>query len=151
MLVTDKPAFREHLARFALDRLWRLYLDTWQIAVPMLKRAGISNNHSLRDNEMITAIASAGNRLGTSHPCPRVESAPDPFDLTTRPRRGQCPDARSGFGGTVRIPPGEGAQPAVWWPCAPFTKGRSLCLSGLSQAGSALLELMHVPVDGVLG
>ncbi|MGV9866375.1 hypothetical protein [Rhodococcus koreensis] len=56
-LVTDKPAFREHLACFALDRLWRLYLDTWQVAVPMLERAGISNDHVLRNDDMITALA----------------------------------------------------------------------------------------------
>ena len=55
--VTDKPAFREHLACFALDRLWRLYLDTWQVAVPMLERAGIRNDHSLHDEDMITAVA----------------------------------------------------------------------------------------------
>ncbi|MFZ2174791.1 MAG: DUF5677 domain-containing protein, partial [Rhodococcus sp. (in: high G+C Gram-positive bacteria)] len=46
-LVTDKRAFREHLASFALDRLWRLYVETWRVAVPMLDRAGISSDGSL--------------------------------------------------------------------------------------------------------
>ncbi|AHK31074.1 hypothetical protein OPAG_04145 [Rhodococcus opacus PD630] len=57
MLVTDKPAFREHLASFALDRLWRLYVETWRVAVPMLDRAGISSDGSLEDDEIVTAVA----------------------------------------------------------------------------------------------
>ncbi|RZL71009.1 MAG: hypothetical protein EOP32_40680 [Rhodococcus sp. (in: high G+C Gram-positive bacteria)] len=57
MLITDKRAFREHLASFALDQLWRLYLDTWRVALPMLDRAGISSAGSLYDDEILTAVA----------------------------------------------------------------------------------------------
>ncbi|EKT76705.1 hypothetical protein WSS_A41275 [Rhodococcus opacus M213] len=55
MLVTDKHAFRGHLASFALDRLWRLYVETWRIAVPMLDRAGISSDESL-DADTMTSV-----------------------------------------------------------------------------------------------
>jgi len=46
-IVTDKPEFREHLASFALDQLWRLYIKTWQVAMPLLEEAGISSDESL--------------------------------------------------------------------------------------------------------
>ncbi|MBA8964474.1 hypothetical protein JOJ86_005289 [Rhodococcus percolatus] len=92
-LVTDKPAFREHLACFALDRLWRLYLDTWQVAAPMLERAGISNDHSLRDDEMITAIA----RLRETGSVPLVHA--HEWKLPRRPLR---PDNKTPGAPTIR-------------------------------------------------
>jgi hypothetical protein len=46
-IVTDKPEFREHLASFALDQLWRLYVETWNVTMPLLEEAGISSDESL--------------------------------------------------------------------------------------------------------
>ena len=37
IIITDKPEFREHLASFALDQLWRLYIETWNVATPLLR------------------------------------------------------------------------------------------------------------------
>lgn len=41
-LVTDKKEFREHLAEFAYDQLWRQHLETLLGAVDLLEESGIS-------------------------------------------------------------------------------------------------------------
>jgi Family of unknown function (DUF5677) len=58
-MITDKPEFREHLASFALDQLWRLYVETWQVAMPLLEQAGISSDDNLTLEEIEPTI----NRL----------------------------------------------------------------------------------------
>jgi hypothetical protein len=55
-IVTDKPEFREHLASFALDQLWRLYIETWQVAMPLLEAAGINYDESLTYEEIEPVI-----------------------------------------------------------------------------------------------
>lgn len=52
IMTTDKPEFREHLAAFALDQLWRLYVDTWQVAMPLLSAACISSDDTLTFDEL---------------------------------------------------------------------------------------------------
>ena len=51
-IVTDKPEFREYLASFALDQLWRLYIETWKVTMPLLRTAGITSDESLSLDEM---------------------------------------------------------------------------------------------------
>jgi hypothetical protein len=51
-IVTDKSEFRDHLASFALDQLWRLYVETWKVTLPLLESAGISSDDSLDFDEM---------------------------------------------------------------------------------------------------
>jgi hypothetical protein len=46
-LITDKPEFRAHLASFALDQLWRLYVETWKVTLPLMDAAAISSDDSL--------------------------------------------------------------------------------------------------------
>jgi hypothetical protein len=46
-IITDKREFREHLANFALDQLWRLYIETWEAGGPLLEKAGITMDASL--------------------------------------------------------------------------------------------------------
>jgi hypothetical protein len=55
-VITDKPEFREHLASFALDQLWRLYVETWNVTMPLLEEAGISGDESLTFDEMEPVI-----------------------------------------------------------------------------------------------
>jgi|SRR5215469_9658212 len=58
-IITDKPEFREHLTSFALDQMWRLYVETWMVTMPLLEKAGISSDESLGSDEMEPVI----NRL----------------------------------------------------------------------------------------
>ncbi|MEU4214044.1 DUF5677 domain-containing protein [Actinoplanes sp. NPDC026623] len=51
-LITDKQEFREHLASFALDQLWRLYTETWKVAIPFLEAAGISSDDAVGWDQM---------------------------------------------------------------------------------------------------
>lgn len=51
-IITDMPEFREHLASFALDQLWRLHVETWKITIPFLEAAGLSSDESLKWDEM---------------------------------------------------------------------------------------------------
>jgi len=51
-VITDKPEFREHLAAFALDQLWRLFLDTLKAAEPLIEAAGLSSDPALDFEEM---------------------------------------------------------------------------------------------------
>lgn len=69
-IVTDKPEFREHLASFALDQLWRLYVETWQVAEPLSEEAGISSDESLTFEEMRPII----NRLTAIGKVPLVHA-----------------------------------------------------------------------------
>lgn len=46
-MITDKPEFRAHLASFALDQLWRLYVDTWHVTSPLMEAAAISTDDGL--------------------------------------------------------------------------------------------------------
>jgi hypothetical protein len=62
-VITDKPEFREHLAAFALDQLWRLYIETWQAAMPLLEEAGINSDETLKFEE-IQPVIDALLRLG---------------------------------------------------------------------------------------
>jgi hypothetical protein len=55
-VITDKAEFREHLAKFALDQLWRLYIQTWQVATPLLNEAGIESDESLTMKEIQPVI-----------------------------------------------------------------------------------------------
>lgn len=43
-IITDKPEFRAHLASFALDQLWRLYVETWEVTLPLMEAAAISSD-----------------------------------------------------------------------------------------------------------
>jgi hypothetical protein len=56
-ITTDKPEFREYLAAFALDQLWVLYIDTWQVAMPLLSGAGIGSESALTFDELTAALA----------------------------------------------------------------------------------------------
>lgn len=51
-IVTDKPEFRDHLTAFAIDQLWRLYIETWQSAMPLLEAAGIGSDNALELSEI---------------------------------------------------------------------------------------------------
>jgi hypothetical protein len=51
-LITDKPEFRAHLASFALDQLWRLYVETWKVTLPLMDAAAISSDDSLGSVDM---------------------------------------------------------------------------------------------------
>jgi hypothetical protein len=46
-MATDKPEFREHLASFALDQLWRLFVETWASTAPLAEQAGIGSAQDL--------------------------------------------------------------------------------------------------------
>ncbi|CAM5343202.1 hypothetical protein STANM337S_01146 [Streptomyces tanashiensis] len=45
--VTNSVHFREHLAAFALDQLWRLHVECWEATVPFMEDAGISSDESV--------------------------------------------------------------------------------------------------------
>lgn len=51
-MITDKREFRAHLASFALDQLWRLYLETWKVTLPLMEAAAISSDDSLGSVDM---------------------------------------------------------------------------------------------------
>lgn len=51
-MITDKPESREHLASFALDQLWRLYVETWEVTLPLMEAAAISSDDSLGSVDM---------------------------------------------------------------------------------------------------
>lgn len=51
-MITDKLEFREHLASFALDQLWRLYVETWEVTLPLMEAAAISSDDSLGPVDM---------------------------------------------------------------------------------------------------
>jgi len=78
-IVTDKPEFREHLASFALDQLWRLYLETRQVAMPLLEEVGISSDENLAWEEIEPAI----NRLLAPGKVPLVNA----YEWNLTPRR----------------------------------------------------------------
>ncbi|MFE0463729.1 DUF5677 domain-containing protein [Kitasatospora sp. NPDC058965] len=46
-ITTNKPEFRSHLASFALDQLWRLYVESWDATSPFWESAGVSGDDSL--------------------------------------------------------------------------------------------------------
>ncbi|WP_246332312.1 DUF5677 domain-containing protein [Streptomyces rutgersensis] len=46
-VVTNSGHFREHLAAFALDQLWRLHVEFWEMATPFMEDAGISGDESI--------------------------------------------------------------------------------------------------------
>lgn len=70
-LVTDKPEFCEHLAAFALDQLWRLYLKTVTVAAPFIASAGITSDDSLTSDELDVAT----DRLAKLGRVPLVHAA----------------------------------------------------------------------------
>jgi hypothetical protein len=45
-MITNKPEFRAHLASLALDQLWRLYVETWEVTLPLMEAAAISSDDS---------------------------------------------------------------------------------------------------------
>jgi len=55
-VVTDKAEFRDHLSAFAIDQLWRLYIETWQSAMPLLEAAGIGSDDDLEFSEIEPAL-----------------------------------------------------------------------------------------------
>jgi hypothetical protein len=69
-IITDKPEFREHLTSFALDQMWRLYVETWMVTMPLLEKAGISSDDSLGSDEMEPVI----NRLAALGKVPLVHA-----------------------------------------------------------------------------
>ncbi|MFF3896860.1 DUF5677 domain-containing protein [Streptomyces sp. NPDC001812] len=46
-VVTDKREFREHLASFALDQLWRLHVECWDATAPFWEDAGVGGDGSV--------------------------------------------------------------------------------------------------------
>ncbi|MFK0244598.1 DUF5677 domain-containing protein [Amycolatopsis azurea] len=58
-MITDKPEFRAHLASFALDQLWRLHVETWQVTSPLMEAAAITSDDGLSSVDMEPAL----NRL----------------------------------------------------------------------------------------
>ncbi len=85
-IVTDKSEFRDHLSSFALDQLWRLYVETWRVTMPLLEAAGISSDDRLSFDEMQPVL----DRLLSAGKVPLVHAhewnlTPDgPLDLTVR-------------------------------------------------------------------
>jgi len=61
ILVTDKPEFREHLADFALDRLWRLWASTLVAVVDRLDNTGVHFEESI---DVISETLGKLSRLG---------------------------------------------------------------------------------------
>ncbi len=84
--MTDKSEFRDHLSSFALDQLWRLYVETWRVTMPLLEAAGISSDDRLSFDEMQPVL----DRLLSAGKVPLVHAhewnlTPDgPLDLTVR-------------------------------------------------------------------
>lgn len=56
VITTNKSEFRAHLAAFAVDQLWRLYAETWDIAIPLFEKAGISGDDSLSMDDVKPAL-----------------------------------------------------------------------------------------------
>ncbi|MBT2877757.1 hypothetical protein C0Q99_31350 [Streptomyces albidoflavus] len=46
-VVTDKREFREHLASFALDQLWRLHVECWGVTAPFWEDAGVGGDETI--------------------------------------------------------------------------------------------------------
>ncbi|TXS48780.1 hypothetical protein EAO75_16440 [Streptomyces sp. uw30] len=46
-MVTDKAEFRDHLASFALDQLWRLHVESWEVTSPFWEGAAVSGDDTL--------------------------------------------------------------------------------------------------------
>lgn len=55
-VVTNKPEFRQHLADFALDQLWRLYLATIIAADPLLETAGLHFRDELEEPSLKSTV-----------------------------------------------------------------------------------------------
>jgi len=70
-MATDKAEFREHLTAFALDQLWRLYVETCKVAMPLMEAAGISSDDTLGWEEMEPVL----NRLTAAGKVPLVHAA----------------------------------------------------------------------------
>jgi hypothetical protein len=69
---TDNPGFRQHLAEFALDQLWRLHIETWKSTRPLLcEAAGISTDDTLAFDEMRPVL----DRLNATGRVPLVHAA----------------------------------------------------------------------------
>jgi hypothetical protein len=71
LLITDKPEFREHLASFALDQLWRLLVKTWEVTGSFLDASGISSDENLTVDELEPTL----NRLLATGRVPFVHAA----------------------------------------------------------------------------
>jgi hypothetical protein len=56
IITTGKPEFRAHIAAFALDQLWRRWIDTWGVAISLGDKVGVSSDESLSWDEMKPAI-----------------------------------------------------------------------------------------------
>jgi len=69
-IVTDKTEFREHLAAFALDQLWHLYIETWNVTMPLWEAAGIRGDDTLSDEDMEPVV----NRLLATGRVPLVHA-----------------------------------------------------------------------------
>lgn len=69
-MITDKREFRAHLASFALDQLWRLYTETWQVTLPLLEAAAITSDDNLGLADMEPVL----NRLLTLGRVPLVHA-----------------------------------------------------------------------------
>jgi hypothetical protein len=71
IMITDKPEFREHVANFALDQLWRLYMDTMSAGKDLLDRAGLSSDPAVVAGDFTSAV----NHLLTFGKVPLVHAA----------------------------------------------------------------------------
>jgi hypothetical protein len=56
IITTAKPEFRAHVAAFALDQLWRRWVDTWGVAMALGDKVGVSSDESLSWDEVKPAI-----------------------------------------------------------------------------------------------
>jgi hypothetical protein len=83
-ITTAMPEFRAHLAAFALDQLWHLYVDIWGVARPVFAEAGLSMDDSLSWDAMKSII----DQLLAMHRVPFVHAhewnlgREGPIDLT---------------------------------------------------------------------
>lgn len=46
-VITNRPEFREHLASFALDQLWRLHVETWEVSSSFWEGAAVRGDETL--------------------------------------------------------------------------------------------------------
>jgi hypothetical protein len=58
IVTTDKPEFRIHLSEFALDKLWRLFFETAENAMPLISDSGITSEDSLTGEHLLPLVQS---------------------------------------------------------------------------------------------
>lgn len=64
ILVTDKSEFRDYLAEFAYDELWRQHLGTIRAGMDHLHDAGVTVSEHINSEEGLTVLASELSRMG---------------------------------------------------------------------------------------